>query len=80
MENGARYIGEWLVNFKIREGRGCQTWPDGSLYEGYWKENKTTGKGRLIHADGDVYEGDWFDDKAHGFGVYTHLDGAKYEG
>jgi hypothetical protein len=23
MENGARYIGEWLINFKIREGRGC---------------------------------------------------------
>jgi hypothetical protein len=28
---------------------------DGSIYEGYWKENKAHGYGRLIHADGDVY-------------------------
>jgi hypothetical protein len=46
------------------------------MYEGYWLSNKTTGKGRLIHADGDVYDGQWKDDKAHGKGVYTHLDGA----
>ena len=47
-----------------------QIWPDGSIYEGYWKNSKTTGNGRLIHADGDVYDGQWKDDKAHGFGIY----------
>ena len=64
----------------IREGKGRQIWPDGSMYEGWWRDNKANGKGRLIHADGDVYDGHWVDDKAHGFGVYCHLDGAKYEG
>ena len=46
------------------------------MYEGYWKDNKANGKGRLIHADGDVYNGFWKDDKAHGQGIYSHLDGA----
>lgn len=50
----------------MRDGEGIQTWADGSLYEGYWKNDKANGRGRLIHADGDVYEGEWKDDKAHG--------------
>lgn len=55
-----------------REGRGRQIWPDGSFYEGFWRNDKANGKGRLIHADGDVYEGDWINDKAEGQGIYTH--------
>ena len=46
----------------MREGKGRQIWPDGSMYEGWWRDNKANGKGRLIHADGDVYEGEWLDD------------------
>jgi hypothetical protein len=55
---------------------GHQYWPDGSLYEGFWKADRANGRGRLIHSDGDVYEGDWVDDKAEGHGVYSHMDGA----
>lgn len=80
LENGAKYEGEWLLGSEIRQGKGMQIWPDGSLYEGWWQENKANGKGRLIHADGDIYDGYWKDDKAHGYGVYSHLDGARYEG
>jgi hypothetical protein len=36
MENGARYTGEWIKGTKVREGKGVQIWPDGSMYEGYW--------------------------------------------
>lgn len=36
-----------------------ERWKDGSIYEGYWKENMAYGYGRLIHSDGDVYEGEW---------------------
>ncbi|OMJ75614.1 hypothetical protein SteCoe_25204 [Stentor coeruleus] len=79
IENGAIYIGEWN-NDNQRHGYGMQQWNDGSKYNGMWKYDKASGKGRLIHADGDVYEGDWYDDKAHGFGVYLHTDGARYEG
>ena len=55
-------------------------WQDGSIYEGYWKDNMANGYGRLIHSDGDVYEGEWNNDKAEGQGTYYHSDGAKYIG
>lgn len=80
LENGAKYNGEWDINTGLRHGKGTQIWPDGSRYEGYWRNDRANGPGRLIHADGDVYQGDWEDDKAHGWGQYMHLDGSTYEG
>jgi len=79
METGAEYEGQWNQEGK-KDGRGIQIWVDGSLYEGYWNNDKANGRGRLIHADGDVYTGEWKDDKAHGYGCYNHTDGARYEG
>ena len=79
LENGARYEGEW-DEAGCKDGRGIQLWVDGSVYEGYWMNDKANGRGRLIHADGDVYDGEWKEDKAHGEGKYHHTDGAKYEG
>ena len=55
-------------------------WPDGSVYEGDWLNDKSHGKGKLIHADGDIYEGEWVEDKANGKGAYQHINGARYEG
>lgn len=80
LENGARYRGQWNINSNQREGFGVQIWPDGSIYEGQWKDNKANGNGRLIHADGDIYDGHWVADKAEGYGDYKHLDGSRYEG
>ena len=68
LANGATYVGQWLEGTETRAGKGAQRWLDGSIYEGYWWDNKANGKGRLIHADGDVYTGGWKDDKAHGYG------------
>jgi hypothetical protein len=53
MEDGSKYIGQFLNG--VRSGKGKQVWPDFSLYEGYWENDKTNGRGRLIHSDGDVY-------------------------
>lgn len=80
LENSIKYKGQWRSDSNTKDGKGIQIWPDGSQYEGYWKNNKANGKGRLIHGDGDVYEGEWVDDKAHGYGVYQHLDGGRYSG
>ena len=35
-DNGAVYTGEWNTVTGMREGRGIQHWPDGSVYEGLW--------------------------------------------
>ena len=51
-----------MIGTKTRAGKGKMIWPDGSMYEGWWKENKANGEGRLIHADGSVYDGSWLDD------------------
>ncbi len=79
LDNGATYAGQCNKE-GLRCGKGVQCWPDGSKYEGYWKNDLANGKGRLIHADGDVYEGEWENDKAQGYGIYTHVDGAQYVG
>ena len=84
LENGAVYHGEWLVTganeVSTKDRRGVQIWPDGSRYDGFWRDGMANGQGRLVHAEGDVYEGEWTDDKANGFGVYTHFNGSRYEG
>src|SRR5574343_894740 len=41
-KNGAVYIGQWRGT--VRDGYGIQTWPDGSRYEGQWKDSKAHGK------------------------------------
>lgn len=64
----------------VRHGRGKQFWPDGAIYEGFWRDDKADGYGRLIHTDGDYYEGEWRNDKAHGKGVYFHPNGTFYDG
>lgn len=64
----------------FKDGRGVQTWPDGTTYEGHWKNGKANGRGRLIHAEGDVQEVDWVDGKAEGKGFYRHADGSMYDG
>ena len=63
IDEGVLYEGEWVhsdqLPYGIRMGRGVQLWPDGSRYEGYWKDGKANGPGRLLHVNGDCYEGIW---------------------
>ena len=40
-----------------------QIWPDGSIYEGDWVNDKANGNGRLINVDGDYYKGEWIEDR-----------------
>lgn len=56
------YEGQWNVKTGERDGCGVLLWPDGSMYEGYWRRNKANGRGRIIHADKDIYIGEWRDD------------------
>lgn len=69
LDNSTIYWGYWSKD-GMRQGKGIQVWPDGSKYEGFWKNDKAHYMGRLIHADGDVYDGEWKEDKADGVGIY----------
>lgn len=80
LENKAKYEGQWVTGTQTRQGKGKLIWPDGSIYEGWWKDSVAYGMGRLVHQKGDVYIGEWADDMAHGMGKYLREDGSTYEG
>ena len=50
----------------IRHGKGLQTWPDGSNYNGSWHEDIMTGHGIKMNSCEDIYEGEFSNGKANG--------------
>lgn len=78
--DGIKYKGEWSKDGKVRDGIGTQVWPDGSKFEGMWRNGQQHGKGRMTHADGNIYQGDFKYDKANGQGILMNVDGAFYDG
>ena len=62
------------------EGRGILNYPDGSSYEGDFKNAKFEGKGILRCTSRYVYEGDFKDGKCEGEGTLTYANGNVYEG
>ena len=56
-----------IISSNIREGKGYNVHPDGSVYEGWWQSDMPNGKGRFINSkDMTVYEGQWVDNEMHG--------------
>ena len=55
-EDGSIYYGYYNKLWE-REGYGVLILPDGSKYQGFFKNNKMNGRGRLVGIDGDYYEG-----------------------
>ena len=43
--SGAIYEGDWLGGF--RDGYGKMIWKDGTEYEGYWRDNRASGWGKI---------------------------------
>ena len=78
-ENEAYYKG--LVNKKTLKKQGFGMLAiDHCLYEGFFKNGKRFGKGRMILLNGDVLEGDFVDGKLEGRVKYEFQDGSTYEG
>jgi hypothetical protein len=61
--DGAVYKGQLKVGSDTRHGFGIQVWPDGAKYEGNWRNNVASGRGKFYHIDGDVYDGNSLCDK-----------------
>ncbi len=82
MTNGSTYTGPLkLMSDGLLHpyGRGEQTWPDGTQYQGDFKDCHN-GHGVMTWPTGQRYEGDWKDDKRNGHGVHTWPGGQRYEG
>jgi hypothetical protein len=55
-DDGSIYYG-YYNKFWEREGYGVYILPDGSKYQGFFKNNRMNGRGRLVGIDGDYFEG-----------------------
>jgi hypothetical protein len=55
-DDGSIYYGYYNKSWE-REGYGVLILPDGSKYQGFFRENKMNGRGRLVGIEGDYFEG-----------------------
>jgi len=80
--DGSRYDGESKFSGlrKIRHGKGTLTYPNGSKYEGVWKDDKQHGHGIFTTPDGEICEGEWRDGIENGNGTKIYPSGSKYVG
>ena len=53
---------------------------DGSIYKGFFENDKMKGRGRLILINRYIYEGDFDDGLFNGFGKLYTINGSIYEG
>lgn len=63
-----------------RNGHGTESYPDGTVYVGEWKDGKRHGSGTYRHADGTVYDGAWQDGTKEGEGSMRWAVGNEYTG
>jgi hypothetical protein len=54
-------------------GAGKMTYPDGSEYDGQFKNDKRNGKGVLTYSNGDTYNGLWKNDRVIIIGIVNNL-------
>ena len=64
----------------LREGFGKLYLADGSIYKGFFHNDKMEGRGRFLNINGFVYEGEFKNDLSNGYGKYIALDGTTYKG
>ena len=70
-----------MINSKgQREGFGKYYLSDGSIYKGFFHNNKMEGRGRMVNINGFIYEGEFKNGHSNGYGKYVALDGTTYKG
>lgn len=61
-------------------GTGTKIYPDGSKYEGEWKDVFKHGQGTYTFSNGDTYVGEWKYNNKDGIGTLTQKDGTIKKG
>merc|ERR1712154_686597 len=65
---------------------GIFNWPDGSIYEGQWKQSRPHGygtqygTGTCLYSNGIMYTGEFKNNLRHGVGTCQWPDGSYYSG
>ena len=63
-----------------KNGQGVETWPNGYIYKGEFKNSEWSGIGILTFPDGSTYEGEWAKGFMNGKGTFTWADGSVKSG
>ena len=63
-----------------KNGQGVETWPNGYIYKGEFKNSEWSGIGVLTFPDGSTYEGEWAKGFMNGKGTFTSSDGTEKSG
>jgi len=90
-KNGLYYVGEVILkpneNYEgyynckyIPHGEGKMVYPNGSMYQGKWKNGCREGKGKMFYASSDMYQGQWVDGRRSGQGKMVWNNGQMYQG
>jgi hypothetical protein len=79
-KKGCQYCGETDRNTQLFEGLGSLTKPDGSFFQGWWKQGKKNGFGREVAANHTVYTGNFAFNVKRGYGELQHCDGRLFKG
>ena len=69
---------EYIGNFNdegLKSGFGILKWPNGTLFKGYFENDKINGWGIIYYNNQDVYKGQCINDKATGYGNYIYKNG-----
>lgn len=77
-DTGAKYVGQFQSD--QFHGVGNQEWPDGSKYNGTWKNGQKCGHGEYINTEQLSYMGQWEDGRRHGQGTQEYANGDRYDG
>ena len=70
--------GNWVGTQK--QGQGVETWPNGYIYKGEFKNSVWSGKGILTFPNGATYDGEWVNGFMNGKGTFTWSDGREKMG
>ena len=73
------YVGERNAAGQMH-GHGTETFANGDVYVGEYKDDKRSGHGTYTYADGNIYIGEFEDDKRNGHGTFKFVDGNVYYG